>query len=86
MPQFYSRLTTTPRDPVLAVVRLGAKSTPLLIDCLSDGRTTAARFAGNTVSKPMQVPVGYVCLDILIGTTKSRPVHEPDCADDGLGA
>jgi len=38
------------------------------------------------VSKPMQVPVGYVCLDILIGTTKGRPVHEPDCADDGLGA
>ena len=29
-----------PRDPILALVRLGHKSVPLLIDCLADERTT----------------------------------------------
>jgi hypothetical protein len=75
-----------PRDPILALVRIGPKSVPLLIDCLADGRTTSVRFGGSTVSKAMNVPLGYVCLDILIGTIKAVPVHVADCADDGLGA
>jgi hypothetical protein len=37
------------------------------------------------VAKAMNVPLGYICLDILIGTTESKAVHEPGCADDGLG-
>jgi hypothetical protein len=75
-----------PRDPILAVVRLGPKGVPLLIDCLTDGRVTAIRFNGRMLAKPMNVPLGYVCLDILIGITRSGVVHETDCADDGLGA
>jgi|ERR1017187_4327657 hypothetical protein len=74
-----------PRDPILALVRLGAKGTPLLIDCLNDGRVTSVRFGGSTVAKAMNVPLGYICLDILMGTTQSKAVHEPGCADDGLG-
>jgi hypothetical protein len=52
-----------PRDPVVALVRLGPKSFPLLIDCLGDGRLTTVEFDGNTTTRPMKVPVGYVCLD-----------------------
>lgn len=75
-----------PRDPVAALVRLGVKSFPLLIDCLNDGRVTNLEFSGNTITRLMKVPVGYVCLDILMETTRGRPVSDPDCADDGLGA
>lgn len=72
-------------EPILTLIRLGPQSVPLLIDCLTDGRVTSMRFSGNTVSKPMNVPIGYVCLDILMGTT-TGPVFEPNCADDGMGA
>jgi len=75
-----------PRDPVIALVRLRDRSFPLLIDCLNDGRITSVRFDGNRITKPMGVPVGYVCLDILMGTASGRPVSDPECADDGLGA
>ena len=75
-----------PRDPVLALVRLQAKGFPLLIDCLDDGRVTNVDFGGNTITRPMKAPVGYVCLDILMHTARGRPVSDPDCADDGLGA
>jgi len=34
----------------------------------------------------MDVPVGYVCLDILMSEVSGQLVLEPDCADDGLGA
>ncbi|MGA1984575.1 MAG: hypothetical protein ABSG84_19185 [Acidobacteriaceae bacterium] len=75
-----------PVDPVIALVRLREKSIPLIIDCLSDSRITSVRFDGNAMTRPMNVPLGYVCLDILMGTTKDRSVYFPDCADDGLGA
>ena len=75
-----------PPDPVVALVRLGTKGFPLLIDCLEDGRLTIIEFDGNTITEAMKVPVGYVCLDILMGTTRGRPTSDPDCADDGLGA
>ena len=75
-----------PRDPVIALVRLRAKSLPLLIDCLSDTRVSKAGFGGDATTRPMKVPVGYVCLDLLMGTAKNRAIFRPDCADDGLGA
>ena len=74
------------RDPVVALVGLGTKGFPLLIDCLEDGRLTIIEFDGNTINEAMKVPVGYVCLDILMGTTRGRPTSDPDRADDGLGA
>lgn len=75
-----------PREPVLALVRLGERSIPLLVDCLSDTRVTSVMFDGTAITRPMKVPVGYVCLDILMGVTRGRPASDPDCADDGLGA
>jgi hypothetical protein len=75
----------SPPDAVLDMVRLGGDSLPLLIDCLSDGRLTAIRFDGNATTKAMNVPVGYVCLDILMGVTRGKPAHDPNCAADGLG-
>ena len=75
-----------PRDSVIALIRLGAKAIPLLIDCLGDGRITSILFNGNDTTKPMKVPVGYVCLDILTVTVQGPPVSEKQCAFDGLGA
>jgi hypothetical protein len=76
----------SPSDVVLAFVRLGQGSIPLLIDCLGDGRLTAVTFDGNATTRAMRVPVGYVCLDILMGVTRGKPAHVQDCSDDGLGA
>jgi hypothetical protein len=75
-----------PAAPVIELVRLRDRGFPLLIDCLSDGRLTRMRFGGNSITKPMNVPVSYVCLDILIGELPEKPISIPDCADDGLGA
>jgi hypothetical protein len=75
-----------PPAPVTALVRLGAKSIPLLIDCLSDTRITNMRFEGNRITQAMNVPLGYVCLDILMNEVSGKPVSDPSCADDGLGA
>jgi len=49
-------------------------------------RITAMRFEGNRITRPMNVPLGYVCLDILMNEVSGNPVWYPDCADDGLGA
>jgi hypothetical protein len=73
--------------PVKRIAALGAQAFPLLVECLSDARTTSATFSGGYSREPVKVPVGYVCLDILtqeIGF--GPPVSYADCADDGLGA
>lgn len=85
-PSSESNVYDRPRDPIIALIRLGKKSHPLLIDCLSDDRLTTVWFAGNTTTKEMRVPLGYVCLDLLMRVAKSKFVFEADCADDGLGA
>lgn len=73
-------------EPVVALLRLGRKSIPLLIDCLDDERVTSAAFRGTSIVRPMKVPVGFLCLDVLLGFTRGRAVSEKECADDGLGA
>ena len=75
-----------PRDPVVALVHLRTKSFRVVIDCLSDPRVTTAQFDGNSITNPMKVPVGYVCLDILMAVTRGRPASDPDCSADGLGS
>lgn len=75
-----------PPTPVVALVRLRDRNLPLLIDCLSDSRITSMRFEGNNITRPMKVPLGYVCLDILMNEVHGKPVSDPSCADDGLGA
>src|SRR5262249_26509727 len=60
---------------------------PLLIPPLDDHRLTSCTFDGGRFAQsPIQVPLGYVCLDILLNATAGQAVHVVDCADDGLGA
>lgn len=75
-----------PRSEVIAMLRLQSRGIPILIDCLSDGRQTSVQFDGNTVSRPIKVPVGYVCLDILMAVARGAPISDTDCSADGLGA
>jgi hypothetical protein len=75
-----------PPAPVIALVGLKDRGLPLLIDCLSDRRITSMRFEGNRITQPMNVPLGYVCLDILMEEAPGKPASDSGCADDGLGA
>ena len=52
---------------VLDIVALREKAIPLLIEYLDDTRPTSATVSGGgyLTDKPVRVPVGFVCLDIL---------------------
>jgi hypothetical protein len=72
---------------VRAILDLGPSCIPLLIAHLDDRRLTSARFDGGRFAHtPIQVPLGHICLDILLSATSGETVHLRDCADDGLGA
>jgi len=75
-----------PVPAVAALMKNPSIAVPLLIDCLSDGRQTSLMFDGNAMTRPMKVPVGYVCLDILMSRFVSEPIAEYPCNSDGLGA
>lgn len=75
-----------PAAAVIALIRLRENGFPILIDCLSENRIANVRFTGNNLTREMRVPLGYVCLDILMQTTWGKPVADPECSDDGLGA
>jgi hypothetical protein len=77
-PSSVPEVATLMKNPTITV--------PLLIDCLDDNRLTSVRFVDNEMIHPMQVPVGYVCLDILMSRFVSEPIAENDCRDDGIGA
>jgi hypothetical protein len=72
------------------IAALREKAIPLLIECLDDTRPTAATVSGGgyLTDKPVRVPVGHVCLDILTSiierTNKLIFVEEPSdgfCGD-----
>ena len=79
-----------PRKEVRDIVALKDKAIPLLIGCLDDTRPTSAIFIGGYVSgKPYpKVPVGHVCLDILIHIAKNLDDNDKDCprGESELGA
>lgn len=75
-----------PAVPVINLFRLHEKAFPILIDCLSDDRVTSMRFEGNSITRSMDVPVGYICLDMLMAMTRGTPASDPECSSDGLGA
>ena len=56
-----------------------------MIDCLVDGRVSKLRFSGDDITKPMNVPVGYICLDILSVVAPGKPASQIECPYDGLG-
>ncbi len=79
-----------PKKEVRDIVALKDKAVPLLIECLDDTRPTSAIFIGGYVTgKPYpKVPVGHVCLDILIHIAKNLDDNEKDCprGESELGA
>jgi hypothetical protein len=75
-----------PAEPIIALLRLRERAFPILIDCLDDTRITSIHFDGNNMVHPVSVPLGYVCLDVLMNFAAGKPVSDPDCSDDGLGA
>ena len=81
-------LVEHPEPRVKAIVDLGEKALPLLIDCLVDVEPTAAIAITypQRVKHSTHVPLGYLCLDILMGITDGPDVYVEECADDGLGA
>ena len=83
-------VTSSERPPqaVKNILDLGPKAIPLLIAHLDDTRLTSATFEGGfTWGKPIRVPVGHVCLDILLHIIgENRHVFDWECGDDGLGA
>ena len=70
-----------PKKEVRDIVALKDKAIPLLIDCLDDTRPTSAIFIGGyNRGKPYtKVPVGHVCLDILIHIAKNLDDNDKDC-------
>ena len=78
-------------DPIPAVknmVELGPSAIPILIAHLDDTRPTSAKFfhyVGPT-EKYESVPVGHVCLDILMNIVDAPKIITKECGDDGLGA
>jgi hypothetical protein len=82
-------LPNWPVKEVKAIVALKEKAIPLLIECLTDTRSTVATFHGGFIDwkSPVRVPVGHVCLDILLSIIDHNPaIFFEECADDGLGA
>jgi hypothetical protein len=76
-----------PVKEAFAIVDLGPRAIPLLIQHLTDGRLTHAQFRSNGNAPRSSVPVGFICLDILIGITEDdAALFVPDCGDDGMGA
>src|SRR5712692_11654801 len=62
-----------PVPEVLALLKLGRRVVPLLVDHLDDVRQTAARYDGGRFrSDPLHVSVGYVCLDILVHVVRTK--------------
>lgn len=70
-----------PEKEVRDIVALKDKAIPLLIECLDDLRPTSATFSGGyVVGEPYpRVPVGHVCLDILINIAKASDHIDKDC-------
>lgn len=72
------------------IVALREKALPLLIECLDDTRPTVATVSSNgyLTKKPIHVPVGHVCLDILLNIVgvNNKLIYYNESGDDGLGS
>jgi hypothetical protein len=84
-------LNDKPSAAVKKIVNLSDAAIPLLIRHLDDTRTTSAMYKGGKYwAKPITVPVGYLCLDILSQIVKDKKElfvqGRRDCDFDGMGA
>ena len=78
-----------PIPSVRDIIKLRQRGIPTLIAHLDDTRLTAAKLCsyfpgGRRECTP--VPVGYVCLDILMHIVRAPTIIRSDCGDDGLRA
>jgi hypothetical protein len=73
---------------VAEIVAMGQEAVPLLIASLDDCRASQVSFNGGYEGGMSHVPVGYLCLDILVGMVEhTRPMfYTASSPDDGLGA
>jgi hypothetical protein len=77
------------RREIVPLLRCETRAAAVLIDHLDDVRLTTARFKGGVYwSKPVSVPLGFVCLDILISLSPfGSPIRDPGTENnDGLGS
>jgi len=73
---------------VLDVVVLREKAIPLLIECFNDTRPTSATVSlGYLTDKPVRVPVGFICLDILTSIVErsNKLIFFEDASDGFCG-
>jgi hypothetical protein len=83
------RVVEEPIPSVRDIINLRQRAIPILIVHLDDTRLTSAKLCsyfpgGRKECAP--VPIGYVCLDILMNIVKAPKIITNECGDDGLGA
>lgn len=74
--------TNAPVKEVADIVALREKAIPLLIEHLDDNRPSSATFNGGYLPDSVQtvkVPVGHVCLDILLNIVDSSFYYDKNC-------
>jgi hypothetical protein len=77
------------RPEIIPLLACEARAAEVLVEHLDDTRLTSARFKGGAHwSHPIRVPLGVLCLDVLISLSPfGSPVRDPKTEnDDGLGA
>ncbi|HMS41558.1 MAG TPA: hypothetical protein PKE69_15100 [Pyrinomonadaceae bacterium] len=77
--------TNPPVKEVADIVALREKAIPLLIEHLDDNRQSSATFHGGylpDVVEKVKVPVGHVCLDILLNIVDSSFYYDKSCEID----
>ena len=77
-----------PTEAVREVVNKREAGFSDLVSCLSSmqpTRSTAVTLLNQKKSSTV-VPLGYVCLDVLMNIAKSPTIFVEDCGDDGFGA
>jgi hypothetical protein len=77
------------RPEIIPLLACEARAATVLVEHLDDIRLTSATFKGGTHwSHPARVPLGVLCLDILIFLSPfGSPIRDPETEDnDGLGA
>lgn len=70
-----------PVKEVRDIVAMKNKAIPLLIECLDDTRDTSATFTNRFSSsgQHFKVPVGHICLDILLNITNNPDIYDKEC-------
>jgi hypothetical protein len=82
-----------PDRTVKAIVESGEEALPLLVSCINDTRLTRIGFEPSSVSevgkrgvKSTNVPLGYVCLELLtnVAADPRHKANDPDGYGDGI--